>query len=414
MRNLWLVAQREFVMRGKSAAYLITTALIMVMLLFTTIFPAIMQGKSKTQALDVMVLDQTGMVTEGLKSVVATAAQGQARARSITVNAVSGDEASLTERAKNEGKVLLVITGSFPDDVKARYLAGDLNMLDGANAVMGPLESMVRAARISKAGLDPKVAAEILKPMSTEVSQITASGKQRNQDAFMGAYLLSMGVVMALYMVILMNGQFVFMGVLEEKLSRVMEVMVSNVSASAMMAGKVLGLAALGLLQFIGTILAWFVGNEIAAKIAGTQVGHLSLGTGLLAFLFLILGFIMVSTLMAAGAATISRMEDQQTVMTPITLLVALPLLCMTAFINNPDSTLAVVLSIVPFFSQSLMIFRVLMGGVPVWQILLSLFLMVIATIGFTWASGRVYRAAMLSYGGRPTMKKLWEYLKAG
>ncbi|HEY3367079.1 MAG TPA: ABC transporter permease [Symbiobacteriaceae bacterium] len=413
MRNMWLVARREFIFRGKSGAYLISTVMMVIALLASSLLPAILEKQTKTEPLNVLLLDKTQMVAEPLKAAIGALPAGPG-SRPVNLSAVTGDEESLMEQTRKEGKSLLIVEGSFPAGLKARFLGANPGALSGSGVVLGPLESIVRAARIKQSGLDPKIAQEILKPMQTETAQLAAKGGTRDQNQFLGAYLLAMGIVMCLYMVILINGQFIFMGVLEEKVSRVMEVMASNVTSGAMLAGKVLGLGALGIIQFAAMIAAWFAGSLVAKNLNSVTSSALSIGNIVLALTYMVLGYLLSATLFAAAASMISRMEDQQTVLTPLVLLIALPMMMLPMLMNNPNSTFAVVVSLIPFFSQSMMVFRVLMTDVPLWQILLSLVLMLASSIGATWAGGRIYRAAMLSYGSRPSLKQVWGYLKAG
>lgn len=413
MRSLLLVARREFTTRSRSFAYKITTTLMVFMLGFVTIYPAWMQQQSDSAPIHLLLLDQTGSVAERLKQALAGAADLPG-GRPITVEVVTGDAEALKPRVLKEKLAMLVVRGTVPDAVEAQYFGSTPAVMQGAGVVTGLLESMVRSAAIQQHGLSPEAAQKILSPLKTEAAQITEGGGKRDLNAFMGAYTLAMGITMVLYMVVLINGQFVFMGVLEEKVSRVVEVMASTVGAVEMLAGKVLGLGALGLVQFVAMILAWYGGNRIAGQIAGSQAQSLPIGKALIAFAFLVLGYTLIATLMAAAASTISKMEDQQAVMMPIMMLVVIPFILMPSTMNDPDSTYAVVLSLLPFCSQSVMVFRVMLTDVPAWQVAVSLLLMLLTAALTTWAGGRVYRAALLSYGGRPSLKQVWNYLRAG
>jgi ABC-2 type transport system permease protein len=409
MRNLWLVARREFVTRAKSGGYIITTLLMMVLLLGSNLAPAFFEERNKAEVIPLLILDQTGQVQGQLIPILGDRTGGQ-----VNPQAVTGDEAALTDEVLKEGKALLVIEGTYPHQLKARLLAGSPAQLSNAGMILGPLEEVVRAARMQARGIDPAAAAEIMHPLETEAKQITASGQGRDQQAYMGSLLVALGIVMVLYMVVLTNGQFVFQGVLEEKVSRVVEVMTAAVGPGEMLVGKLIALGALGLIQFVGMILAWAGGTVLAKDLIDMPVQGIKTSGALLALTFLILGYILSASLMAAAAATISRMEDQNTVMMPIVVLQALPMVMTVSVMSDPNGSLAVVLSLIPFFSQSVMVMRVLLGDVPTWQIVTSIGLMVLTTAFSAWAGGRIYRAALLSYGARPSMRQLISYLRAG
>jgi ABC-2 type transport system permease protein len=412
MNNMWLVARREFVGRGKSASYLITTLFVALLLLGTTLLPSFMESRGKTEALAIKVLDKTGQIAAPLQTAVQQMA-AQPGARPVALEVVTGEEAPWVERAKTENFGLLIVEGAFPGAVKARFMAVSPSILSSAGAVVAPMEGLVRTARMQQRGLDPVVAQEVLQPMTTETLQISTKGEGRDQAGFAGAILVALGVIMVLYMVVLINGQFVFQGVLEEKVSRVVEVMAATVGPSEMLAGKVIGLGGLGLIQFVAMMAASTGGTALSNRITGAASAGISLGVAVLALVFLVLGYLLIATLMAAAASTISRMEDSQTVLMPLTMLVALPMIFTVSIFNNPNSTAAVVLSMVPFFSQSVMVLRVFLVDVPIWQIFTSLGLMVVSTIFMVWAGGRIYRMALLSYGVRPSFKQVLGYLRA-
>lgn len=412
MRNLWLVARREFVGRGKSSGYVITTVIMAVLLLGTTVAPSFFESRSKTEPMNVIVLDKSGAVAQPLQAAV-HAASAQPGARPVSLEINTGDEASLTDRATKENKALLVIEGTYPAALKARFLSVNTGLLSGANAVLGPLEMIVRSARMQARGIDPAVTQEIMNPLTTETLQINQKGEGRDQNAAMGSMLVALGVVMVLYMVVLLNGQFIFQGVLEEKVSRVVEVMAASVGPGEMLAGKVLGLGGLGLIQFLAMMAAWVAGTILNQRITHTHVTGVSPGAAAVAFVFLVLGYLLSATLNAAAASTISRMEDSTAVAMPLSLVQALPFMMIVAVLQNPNGGLATTLSLIPVFSQSIMVMRVLMTDVPLWQIGTSIGLMALSTVFMVWAGGRIYRAAMLLYGARPSFKTVLGYLRS-
>lgn len=411
MRNMWLVARREFVGRGKSSGYLITTVFMAVILLAVTLIPVFMEGGEKSTPLNIILLDKTGAVTAPLQGAL-EAMKAEPGTREVNLEVSKSDEAAVIEQMKKEGKGLLIVEGTFPAGLKARFLSTSPAILNSGGAVMAPLEGIVRAARLQARGIDPAVSQEVMKPLETETLQITETGEGRTSEDFMGSMMTALGVVMVVYMVVMLNGQFIFMGVLEEKVSRVVEVMAASVGPAEMLAGKVIGLGALGLIQFVVIMASWVGGNLISAQVSEQPVGGVSLTGALTAFVFLVLGYVLAAALNAAAASTISRMEDQTAVSMPVQMVQVVPYLMIMAVIMNPTGKLAEITSMIPIFSQTVMVARVLMGPVPLWQILVSIGLMTATTVLFLWGGGRIYRAALLSYGARPNFKQIMGYLR--
>lgn len=411
MRNLWLVARREYVNRIRSGGYIASTLLMMLLFFGSTLLPVFFATKEKTEPMHLLVLDRTGAVTAPLQQALATRPEG---AREITIESVSDEEAAL-EQARKGSNALLVLEGTYPGALKARFLSGNIGMLGDAGAVLAPLEGLIRSARMQERGIDPTVAMEILRPLEMETRQITTKDGERDESAFSGSIMLAIGAIMAIYIIVLMNGTFIFQGVLEEKVSRVMEVMASSVSPSAMMAGKVIGLGALGLTQFLTMGVAWGLGNTIASRLTPTIMMQPPSGWVIFNLVaYLILGFLLSATLMAAAGATVSRMEDSNTVMMPITMIHVIPMFLTTPVLTNPDGGLALVMSMVPFFSPIVMLMRVVLTDVPIWQVAVSMGLMALSITFMVWAGARVYRASMLSYGARPSLRQILGYLRAG
>ncbi len=418
VRNIWLIARREFVERGKTGAYLVSTLFMMAVLLGSTLLPAYLQQRDKTQALEVVLLDRTGQVSGPLQQAVAAAAKAQEQAgqpvQKVTLQVESGDESTFVEKARTGGTPVLVVEGTFPTAVKARLLSSNVSTLGSAGAVLGPLEQIVRAARIAERKIDPAVAGEILRPMQVETKHLAADGGERDREKFNQSVTTVIGFVMMIYLVLIMNGSFVFSGVLEEKISRVVEVMASAVKPSEMLAGKILGLGSLGLVQFFGMAATWVGGTVWAASVTHMPPETPSVGVVLLALLLLTLGYLLFASLMAGAASTLSRMEDSQTLLMPITMLIAIPMMFLTSVISDPNGSTAVLLSLIPFSAPLIMLVRVMLGTVPPWQLALSLGLLVAGTYLCIRIGARVYRAAMLVHGSRPSMKQLWGYLRAG
>ncbi|MFZ5815277.1 MAG: ABC transporter permease [Bacillota bacterium] len=413
MRNLWLVTRREYLGRLKSGAYLISTAVLVLVFFATTFLPAYMESSSKSKPLEVTVLDKTGRVFGPLQQAMEQMPAENAK-REVRLTEGKGEEEALMEQARSGEFALLIIEGSFPGGLKARYLAAHLSSLTDSNLVLTPLQGMIRAARMQERGLSPEVALEIMRPLDIEEKQLTAGATERSQEEFLGSMMLAMGAIMSIYMITMINSQFVFQGVLEEKVSRVVEVMAAAVRPAEMMAGKILGLGALGLTQYLFMMLGWIAGNMLSREVLDVPTQSLSLEIALLIMLFILLSYVLNGSLMAAMGATVSRMEDAQTVQTPVLMIMMVPMFLFTPVMNDPNGTLAVVLSFIPIFTPVVMLVRVILGEVASWQVWLSVGLLLLTTVLVAWGSGRIYRAALLSFGTRPSIGKLWSYLRAG
>jgi ABC-2 type transport system permease protein len=245
------------------------------------------------------------------------------------------------------------------------------------------------------------------------------NGEPRFMVAYVGAFLL--------YMVILVHAVAVMRATLEEKTSRIVEVIVSSMEPWHLMLGKVLGVGGVALTQLLVWAVtgALIVRTGLPALVSGGGVpggdpdAALSLmaampGTGLIALFvgYFVFGFFIYSGLYAAVGAMCSTDEEAQQAQLPLVLFLVVPIVFVLHVIENPGDPLSVGLSLFPLFSPILMWARIAGGGVPAWQIGLSFVLMAAAIVAIAWIAGRIYKVGILMTGKRPTVSELWRWVR--
>lgn len=198
-------------------------------------------------------------------------------------------------------------------------------------------------------------------------------------------------------------------GVAEEKSSRIMEVMVATVKPMDLMIGKVLGIGALGLLQF--TI--WIIVGIVMASVQNLGLSLSSIPLSILIWfgIFFVLGFLFYATIFAATGATVSRVEEVQQGVTMIMMFIMVGFFVSFFSFSNPNGTLATVSSFIPFFSPMVMFTRIVLGQPPVLQIAASVIILLISIVISTWLAARIYRVGILLYGKRLSIKEIFRYL---
>ena len=224
-----------------------------------------------------------------------------------------------------------------------------------------------------------------------------------------------------LYLLILLNSQLVMSSVAEEKTSRIAELLIASVSPSALLTGKILASATLGLVQLVAWIATTvFVGGGGISSDRGTTTGLFSLASALdiitplmvIAFLvYFVIGFLQLATLFAAAASLINRTEDLGSIAMPLVLPVVAAFFIAIATLGSPDTTLSVVCSYIPVLSPFVMFARIAVSNVPAWQIALSLGINLVALYLIAVFAGKVYRVGMLLYGRAPSLRQVWSVL---
>ncbi|MDQ3463696.1 MAG: ABC transporter permease [Actinomycetota bacterium] len=377
---VWLVARREITAKLRDKGFLLSTAFILALIVGSAVLPVAFSGGSSTY--DVGVVGNTGQLE--------AAVLAQADAGGVDVELRAYDDTDAAKSAVAAEQVVAAIDGgqvvvdSSLDPALERVL----------NAAAGML---VAQERLAEAGIDPAEVAEALSVPPLDVVPLDTDAERNAQRQFI-AFL---GVVV-LYGLMILIGQYVAMGVVEEKSSRVVELLLSTIKPWQLLAGKVIGLGLLGLAQLLLICVA-----GLAAAIAfdvlavpGDAIGAMAHVIG-----WFILGYALYAALFATGAALVSRQEDLQTVLMPlIGILVAAFVVAIQAA-QNPDGVLARITSLVPALSPMVMPVRSAAGAVAWWELVLAVVLNLVAIALVIRLGGRVYAGALLRTGGKVKIK---------
>ncbi len=272
--------------------------------------------------------------------------------------------------------------------------------------------------RLAQSGLDQALVHKLTRGVDIKTFKVSEEGTK--EESGLVAFGVSYVMIFILYMALIFYGQFVMRGVYEDKNSRVVEVVLSSVKADQLMAGKIIGIGGAGLTQFLVwalfIILASTYGvalmNIYAPGAGQIPLPSISFSVYLFFFIFFILGYFIYATLYATLGSMVTDEADAQSLQWPVTMLIVLGFLFMFFILNNPNSTLAVVLSLIPFFTPLLMFLRHSVGAAPLWQVLLSVVLMIVSIYGLIRLTGRIFRVGILMYGKKPTLPEVIKWIK--
>ena len=295
------------------------------------------------------------------------------------------------------------------------------------------IEQIIEINNLKQAGIDPQIIENASSNIDITTKIIAEDGNTTNShsEASMGIGFIS-GIL--IYTFIFMYGTMVMRGVIEEKTSRIVEVIISSVKPFQLMMGKILGVALVGLTQFVLWILLTMVistvvelifldvgsiTSEISANEQSVILAQITSITGginlmqiFLSFLFYFFaGYLLYSSLFAAIGSAVDAEADTQQFILPITIPLILSFVLIQPIMDNPDGSLAFWMSVIPFTSPVIMMVR-LPFGVATWELLLSMVVLVCTFIATTWLAGRIYRTGILMYGKKASYKELWKWLK--
>lgn len=412
MNMIFVLARRDFMSRVKSGPYIITTILGMLVFIGLSFAPLLLdyfEAAFDEQPLDFLVVDYSGEFYPFLAEVLS-----ENEPDGFVEEVPPGEENAAFQRVIDEEKLGLLLV----DMPEFAFVA-----LDGANYVnISRVESIVNQSltrlNAQKIGLSPEQLNALFGRIELQVREIGSQDGESERD-FTTAAVLAYFMIFMIYMTLILYGNMVASGVAEEKSSRIMEVMIAKVKPMELMFGKILGVGALGLMQFgiwIGTVLTVTALRNASGW--GPAAGGLALLSGihpsvLVWFvLFFVLGFFFYASIFAAGGAVVSRVEDVNQISTLIMMLIMVGFFAAFISFANPNGRLAVITSLVPFTSPMVMFARLILADPPVAQVAVSLAVLVAGVIGGAWFSGKVYRIGVLLYGKRPTIREIARYMR--
>jgi ABC-2 type transport system permease protein len=422
MDKVWAVFKREYLERVRLKSFLIATIFGPLLMAVLLILPAWLATKTRisSDAGNVLVIDASGTDLGDRVARQLARNGGSPEVRAVAPGDVAAAESLATADVvakRREG--YLVIGQETVSGERARYAGRNASTLPDMRFVEDAVEQSVRNSRFEAAGLDgPRVQAmsDVRLQLATERLSERGRGSAGRENVAL-AYVIAM----LLYMSILLYGQSIMMSVIEEKTQRVAEVVVSAIRPNQLLAGKVLGVGAVGLTQQViwvasGVLLLRFQQPIMKAMgLAGAPITMpgVSLGTLLVFLLFFVLGFTFFTAMFAAGGSMVSSTQDAQQVATPLTMLVIPSLLLLSPVMLEPNGTLSRVVTMVPFTSPILMPVRISLTNVPWFEVLGSLVLLALTCLGAIWLAARIYRVGVLMYGKKPTMRELARWVRA-
>jgi ABC-2 type transport system permease protein len=414
------VIRREYLERVRTKAFWISTLLVPVLMGGLMIIPAVLASRGGAEA-TVAVLDLSGRYAGPLTDKVAEILEGEQDG--LTIRLATQDPGADPEAAREAIKArvqaqefdgLLVLPAGLPDEGEPEYVATNVAAFRVLMVLERAVNDVLVADRLEGAGLDPVRVTELTRRVSLKTFKLGAKGEETQDKG--QAFLMSYFLVLIIYMSVLMYGIYVMRGVLEEKSSRIVEIIVSAVRPFELMLGKILGIGAVGLTQMVLWSALGFALSAPAVLgaigLAGIELP--SIPPQLLVFfvVYFVLGFLLYGTLYAGVGAAFETEQDAQNFQGVITIFLVVPLVLITLIMNEPDGTIAVVMSLIPFFTPILMFLRMTLTKVPAWQIAASLVLMVGAVLVMAWLVGKVYRVGILMHGSKPKLKDLVRWVR--
>jgi len=419
-RRIYAVIRREYLERVRTKAFWISTLVVPLFLAAVMILPAWLAARGGGE-FTVAVLDLSGQRIEAVREEVGRLLADDEEKLVITLLAQEpGTEHEATrERIKTAVQAkdfdgMLVLPADLLGEGRPEYVAPNVAAFKLLTVLERAVNNVVVAERLTGAGLDPEAVRELTKRVELKTFKLGKGGEETSDQG--QTFLLAYVFMMIIYVTVLMYGIYVMRGVLEEKSSRVVEVVISTLKPFELMLGKILGIGAVGLTQFLiwAVLMAAVTAPGAAAAVGIDGLELPSIPGQLLAFfvVYFVLGFLLYGTLYAGIGAAFDTEQEAQNFQGVVTMFLIVPLVLMMQILNQPDGTLSVVLSLIPFFTPMLMFLRMTLSPVPPFQLAASVVLMVAAILACTWLVAKIYRVGILMHGSKPKWKDLVRWVR--
>jgi ABC-2 type transport system permease protein len=419
-RRLFAVIRREYLERVKTKAFWISTLLVPIFLAAVMILPAMLAARGGGEY-EIAVLDLSGRFFEPVRAEVDKLLADRDENLSITLveEKPGTDGAATRERLKDrvggsELDGLLILPAALPDEGQPEYLAPNVSTFRLLSILERAVNNVTVSDRLTGAGLDPEAVRELTRRPGLATLKLGKSGEETEDEG--QSFLLAYVFMMIIYVTVLMYGIYVMRGVLEEKSSHVVEVVISTLKPFELMLGKILGIGAVGLTQFLlwSVMMAAVSAPGAAAALGFSGMNLPTIPPLLLTFfvVYFVLGFLLYGTLYAGIGAAFDTEQEAQNFQVMVTMMLVIPLVLMMQVLNQPDSTLSVALSLFPFFTPMLMFLRLTLTPVPAVQLAASVVIMLAAIIVCTWLVAKIYRVGILMHGSKPKFKDLMRWIK--
>ncbi len=433
MNKIILIIQREYLTRVRKKSFVVMTILGPLLMAAMVILPAYLSEIGEATTKRIVVLDETGWFYQKFKN-----------QDKMEFSYTQDDFATAKQKALLTGRLLLYIPRpQLNIPVNAELYSEKQPGLDVRTYIKTVMKRVVENKKLLASGIDP----ELIKASKVNINLVTIKVAENGEEKESYTEVevgLAIFAGILIYFFIFMFGAQVLKGVVEEKSNRIVEVLLSSVKPFQLMMGKIVGIALVGLTQFllwiiltgifIGVFQAGIAGKDIAEGVSmmtqsqtlnngaadqtmvmaqmGEILGSINFKIMIFSFLFYFLaGYLLYSSLFAAIGGAVDNDADTQQFMLPITIPLIFSVVMSSVVVNQPDSSLSVFLSLFPFTSPVIMMMRIPFG-VPMWQIWLSVAILLLTFVFTVWLAAKIYRIGILIYGKKVNYAELWRWLK--
>jgi ABC-2 type transport system permease protein len=430
MKKFVAVVKREYIQRVRAKMFVVSTILLPLVMSLFGIVPALILSIDTGSPMRVAIVDQTGKMYDQLNVAMFNEAgqqdtTNQPRGRGfgnfvlerVEASGQSAEQvrAELDRRLRDkEIDGYMILPPDFLDHGQAEFFNRNPGDVMSRRMLQSALNRAVREQRLIEAKVDTKTRQGLFQPVDLQAVKIGATGQERDSG---GSFALVFGIGFVMYLAILMYGQIILGAVIEEKETRIAEILFSSVKPFALMMGKLVGVSFVALTQLAIWGLAFsafalygvglLASRGLRANIPGVPFSHF-----IYFGLFFLLGYFIYATIYALVGSMVTTAQEGGQLAMPIILILVISFYLFFPVSRSPDSSFSFWVSMIPFSAPVAMLVRIVTQTPPFWQIALSLLIGFSSVLLIMWIASRVYRVGMLMYGKRASIPEAWRWAR--
>src|SRR6266852_2405162 len=442
MRKFLAVVKREYIQRVRTKFFVVATILGPVLMAGFTIVPAMMFSIKSGGPTRLAIVDQTGKMYERVAKEIVGGKEARTNVATMEPPSQPGGPGDPQEQVNQAGKLMkptfvieqarldkrpidevrkelevrvqnrelegyVVLPPNLLKDGQPEFRARNTADLFTKSNVESAISRAVRGQRLVEAGIDEKAVTKASEPV--DLKTIEAGGKESKGEA---SFFLVFGMGLLIYMSVLLYGQFVLGAVIEEKETRIAEILFSSMRSFPLMMGKLIGVSLVALTQLGIWAMAFLAFSAWAAGGSSITLPHVPPMVFVYFGIYFLMGYFIYSTVYAVVGSMVTTTQEGGQLAMPVVLMLVAGFFLSFNIIRSPNSSLAFWASMFPFFAPITMLVRIVTETPPFWQILLSLGIGFATIVGLVWLASRIYRVGMLMYGKKATIPEVWRWVR--
>lgn len=412
MMNILIVARWEYITRLRSKWFIVSVLIMPIIIVASMFLPTLFMNSEDTEAKIIAIVDKTPDLGNRLECALTEKYHLKGGAPKYQVILLQNADFSIMKKQALElldSSVIscyLVIPSDVKDSLRVQYYSKNIGNFKDQSEISASFNEVLSMARMQDAGLDASIINQLTRDVDFKIIDVGEKGEEKEANKML-SFLTPIIFVLMLFFAIFMSAQMLLRSVLDERTNRLVEILLSSISPTELMSGKILGLGMLGLTQLV---LYMAVGYYVSAW-KGLEL--ITSSNTMFFLIYFILGYLFYAAIFASIGAVFNNEHDAQQAVSIFSFITVIPLIMSSYVITNPNSLTSTILSFIPFITPFFMILRIGIEIPPLWEIISTSILLAI----FVWLvmrmAGKIFRVAILMYGKRPTLPEIIQWIRA-